>query len=157
MEDSWFPWWKMNKTLSVFFLRWFVPVLLAVTFLFLPDLYIERTTSPLASNWIARIFFVIYLINPFIGIAKAVENEDIVTKDFEKYQFFSGDKDSLSIMTYLGAVFTVVSTSVVLLLAMRIFFPDFGILTYIFLLLYTVSVGAIALYGLKLYRQKNLI
>ena len=147
----------MNKTLLVFFLRWLVPGLLAVIFLFLPDLYIERTTSPLASSWLARIFFVIYLINPFIGIAKAVENEDIITKDFEKYQFFSGDKDGLSIMTYLGAVFTVVSTSAVLLFAMRIFFPDLGILTYIFLLLYTVSVGAIALYSLRLYKEKQLI
>jgi hypothetical protein len=130
----------MNKTLLVFLLRWLIPGLLAVAFLFLPELYVERASSPLASNWLARIFFAIYLINPFVGGAKAIENEGLVAKDFEESQFFVPDKDNLSIMTHLGAVFTVLLSSVVFLLATRVFFPDLGIWRYIFLLLYTVSV-----------------
>ena len=147
----------MNKTFLVFFLRWFVPGLLAITFMFLPDFYVVRASSPLASNWLARIFFVIYLINPFIGIAKAIETEDAYKRQFEEFQFFTPDKDTRSTMNYFGAVFTVLSNSVVFLLAMRVYFPELGILTYVFLLAYTISVGAIALYGLRLKRERNLI
>ena len=60
-------------------------------------------------------------------------------------------------MNYFGAVFTVLSNSVVFLLAIRVYFPELGILTYVFLLAYTISVGAIALYGLRLKRERNLI
>ena len=144
----------MNKTLLVILLRWVIPGLLAVAFLFLPDLYVERASSPLASNWLARIFFAVYLINPFVGAARAVEDDNKVIKDFEKYQFFSGGKDTLSTMTYLNAIFTVLSTSIVLLLGMKVFFPGLGILSYVFLLSYSGAVIGIALYGLRLYKAK---
>jgi hypothetical protein len=147
----------MNKGLSILFLRWFIPGTLAVAFLFVPDLHIEKASSPLASNWLARIFFVVYLVNPFIGIAKAIENEYVGKKEFKKYQFFSGDKETLSIMTYLAAVFTFLSTSIVFLLAMRVFFPELGLLTYVLWLLYTVSVGVIAFFGLRLSKERKLI
>ena len=146
----------MNKTLLVFFLRWLVPSFLAVAFLFLPELYIERASSPLASNWLARIFFLIFLINPFVGGAKAIEKQDTAAKELEESQFFT-DKASLSTMTYLGAVFTVLLSSVVFLVAMNVFFPGLGILTYFLLLLYTGLVGGIAWYGLRLYKEQNLI
>ena len=147
----------MNKSLLVSFFRWFMPGLLAVTFLFLPDFYGGKLVSPLASSWIARVFFVIYLINPFIGIAKAIEGGDNIQKDWGKYKFFTTDKDTLLTMTYLSAVFTVLSTSIVFLLAMKIFFPYLGLLSYLFWLVYTVSVGIIAVHSLRLQKEQNLI
>ncbi len=145
----------MKKLWIVFFLRWLIPLLLTFAFVFSPDFVGGEHHSPLSSSWLARIFFAVYLINPFIGIAKVVENEAAYDKENEVYEFYTTDNDTLKIMRHLGAIFTVLSTSFVAFFGVNIFFSNLTPLIYIFPSLYTILVSLITIYGLKLQRLRR--
>lgn len=143
----------INKSWIIFLFRWFVPSLIAFSFLILPDLVVEKFTNPLSANWLARIFFVVYLINPFVGVSKVFDDKKNLEQERQKYGFYMTDKNTLSITYRLAAIFVVISTSVVFFLGIGIFFPNSNSLIYIFPITYTISVILIALYGFKLEKE----
>ncbi len=145
----------MKKLWVVFFLRWLIPMLLTFAFVFSPDFVGGEHRSSLSSSWLARIFFAVYLINPFIGIAKVVENEAAYDKENEVYEFYTTDKDTLKTIRHFGAIFTVLSTSFVAFFGVSIFFSNLTPLIYIFPSLYTILVSLITIYGLKLQRLRR--
>lgn len=144
---------KINKSWTIFAFRWLIPSVIAFTFLFLPDLINKKFDNFLATNWLVRIFFVVYLINPFIGMAKALQNKNILKKQNQEYSFYVKDKDTLSIMTRFAAIFTVISTSIVFFLGVGMFFPHLNPLIYIYPSIYTIFVVLIALYGNRLEKE----
>ena len=127
------------RNLTVFALRWIVPGLLAFGFLALPSLVRNDEPGTVASSWFVRIFFALFLSNPFLGAAKVPDRPNALRADLEKYA--STDKDTLVFLVTLGDIVLILGTIFFMFYGLGVFFPELGIWRYLITSLYGLAVG----------------
>ena len=136
----------MKKTYLILLFRWLIPGLLLAGFLVAPDVLHTASDSALASNWVARLFFAIYLMNPFVGAAKIIEKPELIEMENSKDQFYTPDEDSRRISEVFGTMFTILSTVLVFYFGLRIFFSIEGLSRFVLTILFAIVLGAITYY-----------
>lgn len=140
----------MKKTHLILLLRWLVPSLILIGFLILPDVLQTASKSPLASNWIARLFFAIYLMNPFVGAAKVIERPEVVEAEDRRNEFYTPDEDSQKLFNMFGTLFSILSSTVVFYLGLGIFFSMGGFGKVVLTLLFAAVVGSMRFFVSRL-------
>lgn len=136
----------MRRILS--FPLWFICAGILFVFIILPDLVTTSTGSLEQYNWFLRLFYGVFLCNPFFGAARAFTKPGALGNYFNKYR--NSDKDTLVISIYIiGFVFTLVPMFV-MFMALSGFYPMLGWLNYLFTLLYGVLVAVAQYYFSKM-------
>ncbi|HVN15078.1 MAG TPA: hypothetical protein VMT73_05005 [Anaerolineales bacterium] len=117
-------------------LLWFFSGLIAFAFLILPDLI---SSIAISHNWFFRLFFALFLCNPLMGAARALNNPGYLDEFLHKYR--NTDKDSLVISQYIFSVVFVLVLVLACFLAFNSFYPSLGYLIYLITIIYGILVG----------------